>query len=168
MDTLSTLNLFEVRALIKLVSTQSLLQETLDQVHLPGLKDRLQKALEERRGLKGVLDMRLGDFDFKIRYKSEYRVQVIKLIREVMGIGLKEAKDISDLGYEPGLPWNEVTFVNSTEDLYERFAQAHDKIVTHRYNRSGMEQHPVNTVKDAIIISALGPLTVSTPAGSDE
>lgn len=168
MDTLSTLNLFEVRALIKLVSTQSLLQETLDQVYLPGLKDRLQKALEERRGLKGALDMRLGDFDFKIRCKSEYRVQVIKLIREVMHIGLKEAKDISDLGYEPGLPWNEITFVNSTEDLYNRFVQAHDKIGVNPSSDSWMRQSHLDSVKDSIIISALGPLTVSTPAGPDE
>lgn len=128
MDSLKNLNIFEVRALIKLVAAQATMQETLDQVCLPALADRLRKALTERGAGAGVMDMRHGNFDFKIQFDSKYRVTMIKLIRQVMGLGLKEAKDLSDTGYDEALPFGVITFTNSTQELYDKFVEGRSTV----------------------------------------
>lgn len=136
MDAVSKLNPFEIRVLIKLATAQATINPTVDQVYLPSLVDRLQKALVQKGRGAGTLDMRDGDFDFKFRFSSSYRVEAIKLIRVVMGVGLKEAKDISDIGYEETLPWGEITFINADESLYRKFVKGHADIRGFGWNAS--------------------------------
>lgn len=169
MESLSKLNIFEVRALVKLVACQATLNPSLDGVYLPDLADRLRKALTERSSGVGVMDMHQGNFDFKIRWEAQYRVNIIKMIREVMNLGLKEAKDVSDLGYEPVLPHGEVTFLNATEELYTRFVTVHGKLFLPGWNSI----RDTAELKAAIQIMAISQPTASpvppevAPAGSD-
>lgn len=75
----------------------------------------------------GEYDMGTGYIDFKIRFDADSYVKVLKTIREDTGFGLREAKDIVDLGFDRTKLQSELTFKNSTIEFYNRFLQYCDK-----------------------------------------
>ncbi len=123
----------EIRALLKIVSGQQSIVDSVDSIHLYDLTRKLQNALANRKVGSGIMDMSIsdssfgkGNFSFKLRFRNNNRVAIIKLIREATGFGLKEAKDVSDLGYDSSLPWGEITFINTSEYVYTHLKRRHD------------------------------------------
>lgn len=71
---------------------------------------QLVKALEEKFGVSAAMPMAAGEagaeesakveekstFDLELKNVGEAKIQVIKVVREITGLGLKEAKDLVD------------------------------------------------------------------------
>ncbi len=155
MDNLNKLNMFEVGALIKLINSQVMLNDMVDRVYLPALADKLRKELTQRKAGSAIMDMGTGDFSFKFRYRGNNRVAAIKITRTAMGLGLKEAKDLCDTGYDDTLPWAEVTFLNSTETVYNAFQTAirHEQSTNRGWNE----------IEDPVTVT---PISATPPVGS--
>lgn len=128
----------EVTLMIKLIESQRFLTNTIDGINLLDMKHKLQNIRDEadrsqggRAGgmvtgktLLGIPSHNLGDIQgpsvrFQLRHDYSARVPAIKLIREATGLGLKEAKDLSDTSSEQGSTWT--LHLNYPEYIFERF-----------------------------------------------
>lgn len=120
---LGAMNSREIEVLKRLVSAQVSLADGryMNGIYLPSLEERLIRAMTlaartENPSLgRGEVDMRNEDgVSYNIVFKSDARVPCIKLLRELWGYGLKEAKDISDLAWNSNEVWNTLTVRNDT------------------------------------------------------
>jgi ribosomal protein L7/L12 len=172
MTNLNGFNVQELNVLRKLVHTQSTLTDRVDQVYLLDLLRTIDKVRNEENSSKRIVDMTTfygysfkvnltGTTSFKLWLNNNNRVGNIKLIREATGLGLKEAKDLSDLSLVNGDGSGgsgELTFINASESLYMAFfgKNGNDLRAARIYENSGNDWPPP-TGNDPVVAKSVTP-----------